>query len=222
MKKVLIIVFILLLLGGGGAGYYFFVMKEEAMDEGETEQQGQMMVEEAQPPTMEEIKMEPPKDPFYYVNERRVAVRNAPNRDGLAVDTVYKGEKLEALETQGDWIRITEYVVYQEGDEEVAEWVNLSAVSDDPPVIEEMERLEILDAYIHKSDDLKQHQTLFRTMTQQLLDDATCKPEDFEELGGWVRSVTFEPRSVYFIYCGGLRQANKIYLDTESKEIFYR
>jgi hypothetical protein len=54
------------------------------------------------------------------------------------------------------------------------------------------------------------------------LKEKTCTPEDFEETQGWVKSTTFQDRSAYFVYCGGLKQANKIYIDVKSGEIFYR
>ncbi|ENC6732068.1 hypothetical protein ABKZ05_002774 [Vibrio navarrensis] len=220
MKKILLVLIVLLLLVGAAAGYYVFFMQPEEVKEQQSEQAPPAVATEKKP--ILDLEAPAPEITEYYVVERRISVHNKPQEDALVVDHLYKGEKLTILEKQLGWGRITDYLVYEEGGEETAEWVNMTQLSNEKPVIEEMERLEILDGYIARSDDLLQHQEVFRKHTQQLLNDGTCKPQDFEELGGWVRSVTFQPREVYFIYCGGLDQENKIYLDINSGDIFYR
>jgi len=222
MKKALIVLAILLLLGGAGAGYYFFFMqKDEPVVEQKPEPEQPSEPEEKPKPIMD-LKAPAPEITEYYVTERRINVYNKPEHQALIVDTLYKGEKVSVLEKADGWFRLSDYIVYEEGGEETAEWVDSKGLSDAEPVIKEQERLEILDGYLQKSDDLKTHLDMFRNKTQQLLDDETCDPSDFEELGGWVRSVTYKKRNVYFIYCGGLEQENKIYLDVDKGEIFYR
>lgn len=219
MKKIMIILIVVLLLIGGGAGYYVFFMQpgEEEIVEAVEEP-----IVPKKPKPIMELSVPEPEITDYYVIERRIDVRNKPEPQALIIDALYKGEKITILEKLNGWGRITDYLVYEEGGEEMAEWVEMAKLSDAKPVIEEKERLEILDSYLLKSDDLKQHQDVYRKYTQMLLNDGTCKPQDFEELGGWVRSVMFEQRAVYFIYCGGLAQENKIYLDVQTGEIFYR
>ncbi|WP_199454671.1 SH3 domain-containing protein [Vibrio owensii] len=222
MKKALIALAILLLLGGAGAGYYFFFMqKDEPVVEQKPEPEQPSEPEEKPKPIMD-LEAPAPEITEYYVTERRINVYNKPENQALIVDTLYKGEKVSVLEKADGWFRLSDYIVYEEGGEETAEWVDSKGLSDAEPVIKEQERLEILDGYLQKSDDLKTHLDMFRNKTQQLLDDETCDPSDFEELGGWVRSVTYKKRNVYFIYCGGLEQENKIYLDVDKGEIFYR
>ncbi|MEH0669729.1 SH3 domain-containing protein [Vibrio owensii] len=222
MKKALIALAILLLLGGAGAGYYFFFMqKDEPVVEQKPEPDQPSEPEEKPKPIMD-LEAPAPEITEYYVTERRINVYNKPDHQALIVDTLYKGEKVSVLEKADGWFRLSDYIVYEEGGEETAEWVDSKGLSDAEPVIKEQERLEILDGYLQKSDDLKTHLDMFRNKTQQLLDDETCDPSDFEELGGWVRSVTYKKRNVYFIYCGGLEQENKIYLDVDKGEIFYR
>ncbi len=222
MKKALIALAILLLLGGAGSGYYFFFMqKDEPVVEQKPEPEQPSEPEEKPKPIMD-LEAPAPEITEYYVTERRINVYNKPERQALIVDTLYKGEKVSVLEKTDGWFRLSDYIVYEEGGEETAEWVDSKGLSDAEPVIKEQERLEILDGYLQKSDDLKTHLDMFRYKTQQLLDDETCDPSDFEELGGWVRSVTYKKRNVYFIYCGGLEQENKIYLDVDKGEIFYR
>lgn len=222
MKKALIALVILLLLGGAGAGYYFFFMqKDEPVAEQKPEPEQSSEPKEKPKPIMD-LEAPAPEITEYYVTERRINVYNKPEHKALIVDTLYKGEKVSVLEKADGWFRLSDYIVYEEGGEETAEWVDSKGLSDAEPVIKEQERLEILDGYLQKSDDLKTHLDMFRNKTQQLLDDETCDPSDFEELGGWVRSVTYKKRNVYFIYCGGLEQENKIYLDVDKGEIFYR
>ena len=222
MKKALIALAILLLLGGAGAGYYFFFMqKDEPVVEQKPEPEQPSEPEEKPKPIMD-LEAPAPEITEYYVTERRINVYNKPEHQALIVDSLYKGEKVSVLEKADGWFRLSDYIVYEEGGEETAEWVDSKGLSDAEPVIKEQERLEILDGYLQKSDDLKTHLDMFRNKTQQLLDDETCDPSDFEELGGWVRSVTYKKRNVYFIYCGGLEQENKIYLDVDKGEIFYR
>ncbi|EDL69703.1 MULTISPECIES: SH3 domain-containing protein [Vibrio] len=222
MKKALIALVILLLFGGAGAGYYFFFMqKEEPVAEQKQEPEKPNEPAEKPKPIMD-LEAPAPEITEYYVIERRIDVYNKPEHQALVVDSLYKGEKVSVLEKVDGWFRLSDYIVYEEGGEETAEWVDSKGLSDAEPVIKEHERLEILDGYLQKSDDLKTHLDMFRNKTQQLLDDETCDPSDFEELGGWVRSVTYKTRNVYFIYCGGLEQENKIYLDVDKGEIFYR
>ncbi|PQJ43394.1 hypothetical protein BTO00_15540 [Vibrio campbellii] len=222
MKKALIALVILLLFGGAGAGYYFFFMqKEEPVAEQKQEPEKPNEPAEKPKPIMD-LEAPAPEITEYYVIERRIDVYNKPEHQALVVDSLYKGEKVSVLEKVDGWFRLSDYIVYEEGGEETAEWVDSKGLSDAEPVIKEHERLEILDGYLQKSDDLKTHLDMFRNKTQQLLYDETCDPSDFEELGGWVRSVTYKTRNVYFIYCGGLEQENKIYLDVDKGEIFYR
>lgn len=222
MKKALIVMMAVLLLGGAGFGYYFFFMQKDQPEQAaEATSPKAQVKEEASKPVMD-LESVPPETTEYYVIERQVSAYNKPDHNALVVDTIYKGEKVVVLEKSNGWYRISDYLVYEDGGEETAEWLDAKGLSDAEPVIKEQERLEILDGYLQKSDDLKDNLEIFRNKTQLLLDDNTCEPEDFTELGGWVRSVTYKQRNVYFIYCGGLEQENKIYLDVNSGEIFYR
>lgn len=222
MKKALIAVAVILLFGGAGAGYYFFFVQKDQPEQATKTPTPQLQQSDEVTKPIMDLEAVPPEITEYYVIERQLEVYNKPDHKALVVDTVYKGEKVAVLEKNNGWYRISDYLVYKEGGEETAEWLDAKGLSDAEPVMKEQERLQILDGYLQKSDDLKEHQEIFRDKTQQLLDDNTCEPDDFEELGGWVRSVTYQKREVYFIYCGGLEQENKIYLDAGSGEIFYR
>ena len=119
------------------------------------------------------------------------------------------------------WGRISRYYVYEEGGEELPNgflwkpWLKLPRQS-------QRRKSKYRKQLYRKSDDFKQHFEMFVKISDELLKEKTCTPEDFEETNGWIRSLTFKYRDVYFIYCGGIKQANKIYLDVRTGEIFYR
>ncbi len=90
-----------------------------------------------------ELKPEPEQTEFY-VLDRKLEVVEQPEIDGLITDYLYKGEKVEVLEKQGEWARISDYIVLKEGGPQTAEWVSMSGLSDDEVIISEKESIEIL------------------------------------------------------------------------------
>ncbi|MEL7292276.1 MAG: hypothetical protein AAGJ78_14400 [Pseudomonadota bacterium] len=222
MKKVIMAVLLLLGIACAGGGYYIFYYKPQqdalAMQQAEEEEPVvplPIVKDEPEPAP------EPPKTD-YYVNPDKLGVREAPNYDAFIESVVYRGDKLHILEKKDGWGRISAYFVYEEGGPEVAEWVPMDALLEVPPTITKEERVETLSEYIENSDDFKQHFEMFIKTTDQLLKDGTCTPLDFEETKGWIRSVTFSEQDAYFVYCGGLKQANKIYLNVRTGQVFYR
>ncbi|WP_128164515.1 SH3 domain-containing protein [Vibrio chagasii] len=221
MKKALIALLVLLVLGGGGAAYYFFIMKKDPTPPEKVEEPVAETMEQPISELKPVMELQPePEQTEFYVLDRKLEVVEQPEIDGLVTDYLYKGEKVEVLEKQGDWARISDYIVLKEGGPEIAEWVAMSGLSNDEVVISDKENKEILDSYLVKSDDLKLYQEKFRNSVAKLISEGECEPSDFEELGGWVKSVRYSERDVYFIYCGGLSLENKIYLDVNTNEIF--
>ncbi|WP_135381540.1 SH3 domain-containing protein [Vibrio tasmaniensis] len=221
MKKALIALLVLLILGGGGAAYYFFVMKKDPTPPEKTEEPAVEVAAQSESDLASLTTREPePEQTEFYVLDRKLKVVEQPEIDGLITDYLYKGEKVELLEKQGEWARISDYIVLKEGGPQTAEWISMSGLSSDEVIISEQENREILDSYLSKSDDLKLHQEKFRNTVAKLISEGECDPSDFEELGGWVKSVKYSNRDVYFIYCGGLSLENKIYLDVNTNETF--
>ncbi|WP_333912395.1 SH3 domain-containing protein [Vibrio coralliirubri] len=222
MKKALIALLVLLILGGGGgATYYFLVMNKAPIPQEKTEEPALEATEQSESDLVPIMDLQPePEQTEFYVLERKLEVVEQPEIDGLITDYLYKGEKVVVLEKQGEWARISDYIVLKEGGPQTAEWVSMSGLSNDEVIISEKESKEILDSYLVKSDDLKIHQEKFRNSVAKLISEGECAPSDFEELGGWVKSVKYSNRDVYFIYCGGLSLENKIYLDVNTNEIF--
>lgn len=222
MKKILMVVLLLLGIACAGGGYYIFYLKPQQ----DAEAAAALMEANKEPPPMPvKEKAPPPPKPEvtdYYVSPPKLGVREHPRYEAFVESVVYRGEKLHILEKKNGWGRISPYYVYEEGGEEVAEWVPMEALLEVAPTITKEERVETVSSYIEKSDDFKQHFEMFVKKTDELLKENTCVPEDFEETSGWIRSLTFEQRDVYFVYCGGIKQADKIYLDVQTGEIFYR
>ncbi|MFA0688530.1 SH3 domain-containing protein [Vibrio splendidus] len=220
MKKALIALLVLLILGGGAA-YYFLVMNKDPISPEKMEEPAAEVAQQSDSDLAPIMDLQPePEQTEFYVLDRKLEVVEQPEIDGLITDYLYKGEKVEVLEKQGEWARISDYIVLKEGGPQTAEWVSMSGLSNDEVIISEKESLEILDSYLVKSDDLKLHKETFRNTVAELISDGECDPSDFEELGGWVKSVKYSDRDVYFIYCGGLSLENKIYLDVNTNEIF--
>ncbi|EGA65371.1 hypothetical protein L1D54_13850 [Vibrio brasiliensis] len=223
MKKVIMVVLLLVGIACAGGGYYIFYYKPqqdalalEALEKEEQPVTPLPIVEEE-----EEIVIAAPVTD-YYVSPPKLGVREFPDFDAFVESVVYRGDKLHILEKKDGWGRISPYYVYEEGGPEVAEWVPMEALLEVAPTISKQERVETVSQYIEDSDDFKQHFEMFIKTTDQLLQEGTCTPEDFEETKGWIRSVTFDDRNAYFVYCGGLKQANKIYLDVLTGKTFYR
>ncbi|MEZ9885241.1 SH3 domain-containing protein [Vibrio splendidus] len=220
MKKALIALLVLLILGGGAA-YYFLVMNKDPIPPEKMEEPAAEVAQQSDSDLAPIMDLQPePEQTEFYVLDRKLEVVEQPEIDGLITDYLYKGEKVEVLEKQGEWARISDYIVLKEGGPQTAEWVSMSGLSNDEVIISEKESIEILDSYLVKSDDLKIHKETFRNTVSELISDGECDPSDFEELGGWVKSVKYSDRDVYFIYCGGLSLENKIYLDANTNEIF--
>ncbi|WP_158146169.1 hypothetical protein [Vibrio fluvialis] len=223
MKKLVMIVILLLGLGGAGAGYYlFYYQPQQAAKNAANEQTDEAAIEDVSEGATTKAVVKKPEVWDYYVDLPKLGIREAPSEEAFVERLMYRGDKVHLYEKKDGWGRITQYFVYQEGGPEVAEWVPLSGLVEQPPVITPDERKKTLLGYIEKSDDLLQFETVFVQKTDELLNEGTCSPDDFEELGGWVRSVKYQDRDVYFVYCGGMKQANKIYLNVQTGEIFYR
>lgn len=73
---------------------------------------------------------------------------------------------------------------------------------------------------ISKSEDYLAHKDTFDTASAILVKKGTCTSQELQEMGGWWRSVQHKPKPVYFTYCGGMMVSNRIYVNTETREIF--
>ncbi len=226
MKKILMLVLLLLGLAAAGAGYYIFVMKPEkdalaAQELAKRRNVAQISDGSLDGDRPDEPEMSSRENTQYFVNARRLGVRKQPDESIYPDRYLYKSDPIKVLEVQDGWGRISNYFVYKKGGPEFAEWVKMDGLVDWVPVVTKEEREEMLTSYIGKSDDFFMYKQQFFQITDRLIKEKICMPEDFEEVQGWMRSIKYKGRHVYFVYCGGLRVSDKVYFDVDSGEMFY-
>ncbi|WP_246335796.1 hypothetical protein [Vibrio marinisediminis] len=220
MKKILMVILLLVGIALAGGGYYMFYLKPEQDAAKLAEQQTPLPVEQSQPEPMP-IPTPVAEKTDYYVSPEKLGVREMPDKSAFIESILYRGDKVHILEKRDGWGRISPFYVYNEGGPEVAEWIPMDALLEVPPTITKQERIKTISSYVEGSDDFKQYFDVFIQTTDDLIKEGICLPPDFEELKGWVKSVKYE-QDVYFVYCGGLKQANKIYLNVQTGNIFYK
>ena len=70
---------------------------------------------------------------------------------------------------------------------------------------------------IKDSDDYNKYQKNFLNIAQKLIRSGKCSLKDFKNLGGFVKSS--QKDTSYFVYCGGMKIKNKIYVDAKTEQI---
>lgn len=94
-----------------------------------------------------------------------------------------------------------------------AEWVRSDQLSATRPP-DPADTATDSEKLVAQSDDFNLHRATFAKVARQLIDEGRCTAGDFEEQGGWVKSVNqYRDQPVYFTYCGGMTAANKIYMN---------
>lgn len=217
MKKLLILI-VILALAGGGAYYYFFIMMAEEMVE-ESSKEMDAPIEEGEIDLSALMPAEETMKPGeYYVTSSSLNVRREPSSKGRISTVLDIGTKVDVLEVQSGWARISEYIEFVDGN--LAQWVSTEFLADEVPSNMAQVRSGRLEIKIKHSDDFMDHRGVFMSVSQQLIDSGQCSDDDFSQTKGWLASTVFADRSVYYTYCGGLERDDKIYLDTETKEVF--
>ena len=175
----------------------------------------------------------------YVVITGQLNVRLAPNRTGKIAAILKQGEKVEVFEFNGYWARISEYFDgTSEGlSGEVARWTSakehlLAKLPVDGKIEEKKEvKVEVkveekiivnpaIARAIKSSDDLEKYQNRFMVVSDKLINSGTCKLSDFEDIGGWWRSPEHQPRPVYYTYCGGGSNSDRIYFNATTRKVF--
>ncbi|GAL17908.1 SH3 domain protein [Vibrio maritimus] len=123
------------------------------------------------------------------------------------------------MERREDWIRIAPIYQLEEGAEEVSQWVDSKTLSTKQVKLEGKVWLDVLKDYIEDSDNYMSYQEAFLDATTKLIRQRRCRLADFEEVGGWIKSINHQD-NVYFTYCGGIETEHKIYLNVASGEVF--
>jgi hypothetical protein len=175
-----------------------------------------------------------------WVTSERLEQRTCPSDKCGIVGQLYFREAATPLETKGEWVRITkrydaacendksQYVdkgnaecVESNGivDGKFAEWVRAKNLSKERPADPALTATAD-ESLIADSDDFSKYRRQFSKLTANLIAEGRCTPDDFKEMGGWVKSVTnYRDEPVYFAYCGGMTVENKIYINAQTEEV---
>ena len=73
---------------------------------------------------------------------------------------------------------------------------------------------------ISASEDLEENRDTFAWVSQKLINSGQCRISDFRDIGGWWRSAEHNPEPIYYTYCGGASNSDRIFVDTRTGEIF--
>ena len=148
--------------------------------------------------------------------------RLAPSLDGRVANTICRNQKVSVSEVKDGWARVSRYYDGKvEGvDGRVARWVFAKHLSEDKLIEEKPRNDSVVGQAISNSDDFVEYEDLFISASEGLINNGKCSLSEFKEMGGWWRSVNHKPRNVYFTYCGGAANSNRLYLDVSTGEIF--
>lgn len=175
-----------------------------------------------------------------WVTTQRLDRRTCPSERCGIVGQLFFREAVNVLERRGEWARITRpYDAACEGgrspyvdrgnaacaaengitDGKFAEWVMVASLSPNRPP-DPAETASDAERLVAHSDDFAQHRTAFVQAANELVASGRCTAADFEEQGGWMKSTNHRDEPIYFMYCGGMTVANRIYLNAETGRIF--
>jgi len=166
----------------------------------------------------------------YVVSADTLNIRLAANTSAQIKGKLYRGQEVEVLEVSNGWARISRY--YDGAAEglsgDVARWVfatHLSPMPVTPPPAKPRVEIKVdvnspVYQAIESSDDLTLHQGIFVQVSEELVNAGECKLSDFRDIGGWWRSAAHKPEPVYYTYCGGASNEDRIYLNTDTGRTF--
>ncbi|MDB4583759.1 SH3 domain-containing protein [Draconibacterium sp.] len=75
-------------------------------------------------------------------------------------------------------------------------------------------------AAIKASEDLAKYMGTFVSVSGKLIDAGECQLSDFEDIGGWWRSVDHQPRPIYYTYCGGASNNHRVFVNVNTGRVF--
>jgi hypothetical protein len=174
-----------------------------------------------------------------WVTSDRLARYTCPSASCGIVGRLFFREAADVAEIKGDWARVSKrydasctggksaYVdegnascTTENGIEggQFAEWVEAKYLSPNRSA-DPAEGATGFSKLVGGSDDFRIYEAAFVKAAQKLIADRECTEADFKEMGGFVKS-TNNKGPVYFIYCGGMTAANRIYLDASTGRTF--
>jgi hypothetical protein len=166
--------------------------------------------------------------------------RTCPSTNCGIVGRQFYREGVKLFEDRNGWARVTDYYdaaceaglsAYVDSgnaacipangivESQFAEWIFMQAlVSERPP--DPSEGATGTSHLVAQSDDFRHYESAFVAAADSLMQTGTCHATDFEEFGGWVKSMSHRDDPVYFTYCGGMTTAHRLYLNAETGAIF--
>ena len=174
-----------------------------------------------------------------WVSAERTERRTCASQECGSVGQLMFREHVDVLERKGNWVRTTIWYsaqceggkskIIERGESsctpqngikngELTEWISAASVStkrapDPANTAKANEKL------VAQSNDFARHRVAFAAAAKKLIGEGRCTVEDFEEMGGWLKSMNQKDQPVYFTYCGGMNLSNKIYLNAVTGEI---
>jgi hypothetical protein len=159
---------------------------------------------------------------LFFVTAGTLNVRLAANSSGSVASKLHRGQEVEVFEVDEGWARISDYFDGEPAglSGNVARWVSAAHLSAKPPAPKKIDVNSSIAWAIGASDDLAKYQDTFVRVSEKLVDSGECVLSDFKDIGGWWRSTAHKPRPIYYTYCGGAANSNRIYLDTTTGQTF--
>lgn len=171
-----------------------------------------------------------------WVSSNRLPRHSCPSKKCGEVGDIYFRQMVDISEIKDGWARISKYYsascanniseYVDSGDNSCtakngivdgrfSEWVLLSKLTDIRPP-DPAKRAKGLSILVSASDDFHLYEPQFTNAAVKLLNSGNCTKSEIKNHGGWIRSMKYKPRPIYFMYCGDQR----IYLNISSGSIF--
>jgi hypothetical protein len=93
-----------------------------------------------------------------------------------------------------------------------------TAVADQP--IQRIDANSPIVLAIKASEDLAKYMGTFVSVSGKLIDAGECQLSDFEDIGGWWKSVDHQPRPIYYTYCGGASNNHRVFVNVSTGRVF--
>lgn len=176
-----------------------------------------------------------------WVKAERIERRTCPSAACGSVGWTSFRESAHVYERRDGWARVTEpYTAMctkgksefvEKGrndctvangieDDRFSEWLPLEALTGTRPQ-DPAESASGFEALVGDSDDFARYRTQFAAAAEKLIVEGRCTRQDFEDQGGWMKSVArYRDEPIYFTYCGGMTLSDKLYLDVRSGRVF--
>ena len=175
----------------------------------------------------------------YWVTADRLNRHTCPSTDCGIVGWMFFRQGAHVFEERDGWARVSRYYdalcvngrsEYVDSgasrcdpdngiiDGSFAEWVAIDFLSENRPTDPAADATGV-EALVSGSDDFQRYRAVFARSAQSLMSSEQCSEADLRR--GWRKStLNYRNQPIYFLYCGGLTVSNRLYLNTETGEIF--